>query len=48
MSEGTDGKWEELIEIMNTLPDYRAHFVILLAKVCQELEREEKQQRVTP
>lgn len=35
-------KWSELIEIMNELSDYRAHFVVLLAKIYLEMEREGK------
>ena len=38
----TNGKWGELIEIMNELSDYRAHFVVLLAKLYRDMEREGK------
>lgn len=34
------GKWDELIGIMNELSDCMAHYVILLAKLCLEMERE--------
>lgn len=34
-----DHKWSELIEIMNELSDYRAHFVVLLARSYLRLER---------
>lgn len=42
MSDGTAGKWDELIEIMDTLSDCRAHFVMLLAKLYQDIERRGK------
>lgn len=33
------GKWDELIGIMNELSDCRAHYIILLAKLCLDMER---------
>lgn len=41
-TDNTEGKWDELIEIMNELSAYRAHFVVLLAKLYRDMERNGK------
>lgn len=38
-NEQNNGKWDELIDIMNELSEYHAHFVILLAKLYLDMER---------
>lgn len=41
-TDKTQGKWNELIEIMDELSAYRAHFVVLLAKLYRDMERNGK------